>query len=316
MTASVGLQRRVQAIARGTQIESRASVISAAQVAALGSIAERNAIYEAEAPKLAQAAAAALQGSFDDVSYLVTTSCTGYMVPGLDVELAKRLGLDPRVARLPITEAGCAGGVVALARAADHLRLRSSSALVVATELCSLAFHADAEDGNLTSALLFGDGAGAVLLQNGEPDNGSLEIVDSCSYLIPCSEEVLGFRLTDSGFFPLLSRSLVERLPGPTLEALSSLLTANGLQRDEIGFWLIHPGGPRVLTALQSELAIEPEVTRWSWQTLHQSGNTSSAAIIEVLSHYLADPDAPKGWGVAIAFGPGVSIEMLLLRAC
>lgn len=316
VTASVGHHRQVEALAHGSQIESRALVLSPDEIATLGSIQERNAIYESEAPRLAQAAAEALRIPFDDVSFLVTSSCTGYMVPGLDVELASRLQLDPETVRLPITEAGCAGGLVALARSVDRLRLQPASALVVAAELCSLAFHPDAEDGNLTSALLFSDGAGAVYLQSGGPGGDGVEVAGSSSFLVPNSTDVLGFRLTNAGFYPVLARSLVERLAGPTLNSVTGLLARHGLSREDVGFWLIHPGGPRVLSVLQKELVIDPDSLRWSWQTLRHSGNTSSAAIIEVLARYLDDPDAPRGWGVALAFGPGISIEMLLLRRC
>jgi predicted naringenin-chalcone synthase len=306
----------VEALARGSQIESRASVLAPEEVTALGSIQERNAIYESEAPRLAQAAAEALQLAFDDVSFLVTSSCTGYMVPGLDVELASRLRLSPQTTRLPITEAGCAGGLVSLARSVDRLRLRPASALAVAVELCSLAFHPDAQEGNLTSALIFGDGAGAVYLQSGSPTNEGLEVVDSSSFLVQSSTDVLGFRLTNTGFYPVLARSLVERLPGPTFGAVEELLARHDLEAKDVDFWLIHPGGPRVLSALQSRFGIEPDSLRWSWRALRQFGNTSSAAIIEVLARYLRDQEAPKGWGIALAFGPGISIEMLLLHRC
>ncbi len=105
-------------------------------------------------------------------------------------------------------------------------------------------------------------------------------------------------------------------MPGPTLDAVEELLAKHDLSRKDVNFWLIHPGGPRVLSALQNGFAIEPDSLRWSWQTLREFGNTSSAAIIEVLARYLDDPEAPKGWGVALAFGPGISIEMLLLHQC
>ena len=251
------------------------------------------------------------------VSMVVTSSCTGYMIPGIDVHIARELGLSSATARLPITEAGCAGGVVAIARAFDYLRLHPcASALVVATELCSLAFHAEREEGNLVSALLFADGAGAALLTSDfEPGNG-LELHGSASMLVPCPPEVLGFRLTDQGFYPLLSRDLVDRLPEPTVEAVSRLLSLSGIATRDVAFWLIHPGGPRVLEALQRRLCIPYEAARWSWQTLRESGNTSSAAILEVLARYLSDPCAPSGWGVVMAFGPGLSIELLLVRRC
>lgn len=313
---AAGSQRSVQAIARGSQIESRALVVPADQVGTLGSIAQRNAIYEQEAPRLALQAACGLSGCVSEASLLVTTSCTGYLVPGLDVRLAQELGLSPSAARLPVTEAGCAGGVVAVARATDYLRTRKGSALVVAAELCSLAFHADDEEGNLISALLFADGAGALLLDSHDSTHDGLEVVDSTSMLVPGSRDLLGFKLTDAGFYPLLARNLAEQLPEPVEAAVSSLLRCHELAQDDIGFWLVHPGGPRVLQVLQGQFGIPDEAMRWSWETLRCSGNTSSAAIIEVITRYLQDDTAPRGWGLVIAFGPGLSIETLLVQRC
>jgi len=129
------------------------------------------------------------------------------MVPGVDVVLAQSLGLSPSASRLPITEAGCADGVVALARAVDFLRSHSASrkTVVAAVELCSLAFQRSSEPGNLTAALLFGDGAAAVSLEVAEGDEGGLEVVDSASMLVADSCDAIGFDLTDQGFAPRLS---------------------------------------------------------------------------------------------------------------
>src|SRR5687768_11422861 len=140
----VGDQRRVRALARGTKIEGRNVVLPPETISSLGSIGERNAIYEETAPQLAAQAVAGLDlACAAEIGVLVSSSCTGYMVPGWDVQLVQSLGLRHSTARLPITQAGCAGGVVAVARAADYLRLRGGSGLVVAAEICSLAFHAD-----------------------------------------------------------------------------------------------------------------------------------------------------------------------------
>jgi alkylresorcinol/alkylpyrone synthase len=246
---------------------------------------------------------------------LATSSCTGYMVPGWDVGLAQEYGLAAATARLPITEAGCAGGVVATARATDYLRSHGRKALVVAVELCSLALHLDHDDGNLTSALIFGDGAGALLLETDVQEGDSFEIVDSQSMLIPCPRETLGFALTDAGFYPLLGRDLAELLPAATREAVDALLARHGVTTPP-DFFLVHPGGPRVLEAVQDGLGLRELDLRWSWQSLCEFGNTSSAAILDVTRRYLEDVSAPRGWGVVIAFGPGVSIELLLVRRC
>ena len=248
-----------------------------------------------------------------DIQCIVTSSCTGYTAPSWGVGLAEAVGLPRDATRLPITEAGCAGGAVAIARAADHLRARGGTgALAASVELCSLAFHPGGGDGNLTSTLIFGDGAGAALLRTGT--GPGLTIVDSASMLIPDSESALGFDLTDQGFYPILSRELVALLPGPTGAAVDELLGRNGLRRGDIGSWLIHPGGARILTAIEQALDLGHEQLRWSWASMREFGNTSSAAIYDVIRRYFGERSIGE-YAVAAAFGPGVSIELLLLRA-
>jgi alkylresorcinol/alkylpyrone synthase len=312
-------QRRAAAIAKGTSIASRALALSPDQIALLGTIEERNFIYREVAPPLALGAARRALNGLDDsacIGHVVTSSCTGYMVPGWDVQLVQELHLSLSTVRLPITQAGCAGGVVAMARAADYLRVHDDQkALVVATEICSLAFHPLIESGNLTATLIFGDGAGAALLEVTEERGEGLEIVDSLSTLIPCSQEALGFDLTDRGFYPVLSRELVEILPDATRAAACNLLERHGLRLSEIAFWLVHPGGARILSGVEKRFDLEEGACRWSWQSLRESGNMSSVSVFDVLHRYLEDESAPRGWGVMIAFGPGVSLELMLVRA-
>jgi alkylresorcinol/alkylpyrone synthase len=284
----------------------------------LGRVEERNRRYRELAPPLAADVASAAAAGEDGIGCLVSVSCTGYSVPAWDVRLVREMQLSPHVQRLPITEAGCAGGVVALARAADYVRLhRAQRALAVSVELCSLAFHADPEPGNLTSTLIFGDGAAAALLESRrEGSRGGLEIVDGLSTLLPGSEDALGFDLNEGGFYPVLKRELVEILPQPTRTAVDKLLGRSALSLPDVGFWLIHPGGTRVLSGLEHCLGLAPRSFRWSWESMRECGNMSSASILDVIRRYLAEPAAPSGWGVVIAFGPGVAIEMLLVRRC
>jgi 1,3,6,8-tetrahydroxynaphthalene synthase len=179
---ATGDHRRVAAIARNTQIDRRAICVSPEELSRLKTIEDRNDIYRCRAPQLALEATRRALGEDTgcNAGMLVAVSCTGYMVPGWDGTLVREFGLSPRIVRVPITQAGCAGGVLALGRAAEHLRLHpEQDAIVVSAELCSLAFHPDLEPGNLTSVLLFGDGAGAVLLRAGDETTGGLEIVDS-----------------------------------------------------------------------------------------------------------------------------------------
>lgn len=309
--------RRVTALARGTRIASRAIALPAGELAALSGIEERNAVYRRVAPAIALGAAKAALGEAprDLIGALVTSSCTGYAVPGWGVDLVQQLGMGCETARLPITESGCAGGVVALARAVDYLRVRpDTAALVVAAEVCSLSFHAGGDEGNVTSTLIFGDGAGCALLQSG-PGFG-LEILDSMSVLLPGTQDRLGFDLTNRGFYPVLSRELAQLLPPATGEAVQKLLGRNGVEQREVGAWLLHPGGAKILAKLEKHLCLDRERTRWSWEAMREHGNTSSAAIFDVLERYLAETRTEE-YAVVAAFGPGVSIELLLVRrAC
>ncbi|MEX0784802.1 MAG: 3-oxoacyl-[acyl-carrier-protein] synthase III C-terminal domain-containing protein [Dehalococcoidia bacterium] len=304
---------RARAVVRGSRIEERRIVVPPDDLRELTTIEDRNAVFREHAPRLAaEACVQVVRGRPDDASALVTSSCTGYMVPSLAVELVGRLGLCGDVARLPITEAGCSGGVVAIARAADYLAAHpGASAVAAAVELCSLSFHQSEDEGVLTANLIFGDGAGAALLESG--DGPGIEVVDSSSYLVPGSRHMLGFDLTNEGFYPVLSRELVQALPVPTMQAAASLLARHGLRSSDVSAWLLHPGGSRILSRLESEMGLERSQTRWSWESLREFGNTSSAAIFDVLRRYLDDARAAE-WGVVAAFGPGVAVELLLVR--
>jgi alkylresorcinol/alkylpyrone synthase len=308
-----GDPRRAAAIARGSGIATRATVLPPDDLERLGSIEERNRAYQASAPLLARKAACDVLGAAParpDVGCLVTSSCTGYTIPGWGAGLIPPLGLSPETSVLPITESGCAGGAVALGRAADFVRAHGRAALAVASEACSLALHPDAEEGNLTAALIFSDGAGAALL---EPGLGpGLVIHDALTRHVPGSRDLLGFDLQDRGLVPVLSRELVDALVPAAGQAVAALLGRNGLAPRDVAAWLFHPGGSRILRALEVALALGEGQARWSWESMREFGNTSSAAIFDILRRYLLEPGRP-GPAVLAAFGPGVTIELLLL---
>jgi alkylresorcinol/alkylpyrone synthase len=311
VVASGAPVRRAAAIARGSKIESRATVLPAADIAALGCLDARNAVYRREAPALAAAAAAAVlePATLPPPRFVATSSCTGVHLPGLSAELAVRLDLPRNTARVPVTEAGCAGGVVALALAVDHLRSRpGASALAVAAELCSLAYHAEPGDEVLTSNLIFGDGAGAALLE-ARPGPG-IEVVATASHLVPAPTGALGFELTAAGFRPYLGRDLPRLVPAGLSAAVLPLLRDHGLQLSDISAWLLHPGGARIIDGIEACLALDRAQTRWTRDSLAANGNTSSAAIFDVVARYLAEPAPVGSW----AFGPGIAVEVMLGR--
>ena len=304
---------RARAVVKGSRIDERRIVLPPDGIRDLTSIEQRNAVYHQHAPALAAAACHHVLGDEKNaVDALFTSSCTGYTVPSLAVELVDRLDLRADVARVPITEAGCAGGVVALARAADFVAARPrSTAIAAAVELCSLSFHKSEDEAVLTANFIFGDGAGAAMVEGG--DGPGLEVVDSASVLVPGTRHMLGFDLTDRGFYPVLSRELSDVLPAATLRAVAPMFARHGLTCADIGAWLLHPGGSRILSRLERELGVTRAQTHWAWDSLRVFGNTSSAAVFDVMRRYL-DERRPAEWAVVAAFGPGVAVELLLVR--
>lgn len=271
-------------------------------------LGERMRVYQEEAPRLAQVAveralaASGLRPGQIDV--LFSVSCTGYMVPALDVQLANRMGFRSDLLRVPLTELGCAGGGAAVAAAHRHLRLEPSHhALVVCVELCSLTFQpGDSSVDNLTAAMVFGDGAAAAVLTS---DTGGLELVSTDSRLIAGTAQLLGFDLRDDGFHPVLDR----RLPRVIEEELPGAL--NGFRAGQRDFLAVHAGGPRIFDAVEKGLRLPPGSLAISREVFSRYGNLSSASLLFVLAEL---PRSPKGTGLSLAFGPGVTVEMATLR--
>lgn len=310
-----GAERRAAALARGSHIDERQTTLPAAELLALGTIEQRNAVYIAEAPALCLSAARKALGErpASHVSFVATSSCTGYHLPGLSAQVSLALGFEPSVGRLPITEAGCAGGVVAMTATADHLRARGTGCgLAAAVELCCLAFRPGDDDSTLTANLIFGDGAGAAVFETG-PGHG-IEVIDTAAFLAPGSTADLGFELTDGGFRPVLGRELPEVVVPAFEGAACALLAKHGLALADVPAWLLHPGGARILRGIETRLGLVSAATCASWDSLRAHGNTSSAAIFDVVARYFEAP-APLGSPVMIAaFGPGVSVNLILGR--
>lgn len=250
------------------------------------------------------------------VNLVITTSCTGLMIPSLDAYLVNALGFSSHIKRLPVTELGCAAGAAALARAFDYLRaFPDHTVLVVAVELPSLTFQVrDLSATNVVSSALFGDGAAAVLV-HGEVMAGRPRILATESTLLPQTTELMGFDLKDSGLHIVLSAEIPGVVCAEVPGLIENFLGHQGLTVKDLTHFLLHPGGRRVLEGLAQCLGLFPDQTVVSRAILRDYGNLSSASVLFILDRFLTTEHPRSGdLGLLLAFGPGFSVEALLLR--
>jgi alkylresorcinol/alkylpyrone synthase len=257
----------------------------------------------------------------DEIDLLITVSCTGFLIPSLDAYLAGELGFRPDVRRLPITELGCSGGAAALARGRDFLvGFPGARVLIVAVELPSLNLQRDdLSPANIVSTALFGDGAAAVLLVGADHPAAAtrVRVLDSLSHLFPRTTWALGFDLDADGFHSVLSRDVPALLKGELAGLVDKLATRNGLARAQLSGFVLHPGGRKILGVSEEALGLRREDTQLSWDVLREYGNQSSASVLFVLHRWLSERPpaaAPGAYAVLAAFGPGLTVELLLLQ--
>jgi alkylresorcinol/alkylpyrone synthase len=318
-------------------VDTRHTVLPLADYGALGAAANDRYIEEATAlgERALRAALADSGLAAGDLDLLIVTSVTGVAVPSLDALLMPRLGLRSDVKRLPVFGLGCVAGAAGLARLHDYLLgWPGHAAALLAVELCSLSLpRSSVTTADLVASALFGDGAVA-LVATGTPSRGRARsrperrrrpqpprvpalprVIATRSEVYPDSGGALGWRLSPDGFRIVLTAELavvVERRLG---ESVTGFLAEHGLTVDDIGTWICHPGGPKVLDAAQRALKLPAGALASSRQSLAQAGNMSSASVLHILELTVADNAPTAGtFGVMIGLGPGVSAELVLLR--
>ncbi len=276
----------------------------------------RNALYREVAPRLAAAAArralAAAGCEAKAVDAVVDVSCTGLMIPALDVHLAGDLNLRPDVLRLPVSESGCAAGALGLGLAAGLAR-RGMRVLVVAVELCSLTLvKEDRTRTNLVSCVLFGDGAAAAVVT---PGPGAVQLLASGHHLFPGTRHVMGFDVGSHGLRIVLDRELPAILRQGLQAVLEGFLARHGRCIEDVALHLVHPGGRSILDSYAGMFGLENGALGPSREALRRYGNLSSASILAVTELALANGHCPPPGGEAlmVAFGPGLTVEMGLL---
>ena len=252
-----------------------------------------------------------------DVDHLFFVSVTGIATPSVDGLLANRMRLSPYVKRTPIFGLGCVAGAAGIARAADYLRgAPGEVAVLLSVELCCLTMQPDdLSVANIVSSGLFGDGAAAVVMLGSERGGSGPEVLATRAVLYPDSEDVMGWQVTDRGFRVVLKSSVPDMVLRYLRRDVDAFLAEQGLARRDIGSWVSHPGGPKVLEAIAEALELGPGALDASWHSLRTIGNLSSASVLMVLADTMRERrPAPGTLGVLLAMGPGFSAEMALLR--
>lgn len=309
---------RVKSLHAATQVKRRHLALPLEAYRSLAGFAEANRIYRDRALELAtRALVEALEGAGLEagaIDHLFVVSTTGIATPSLDAALINRLGLSPQVVRTPIFGLGCAGGAAGIARAADWVRGTGKVAALVAVELCSLTFQRD--DRTIANAIatgLFGDGAAAAIVGPGKPRAPA--VVASAASFYPDTEHLMGWDVVDSGLRIRLSAGIPQVAHTHVARDVERFLAAQGLTRGDVDHWICHPGGPKVLQAIEGALELDPAATRRSWKLLEEVGNLSSSSVLFLLGELERD-GAPKegALGLLFAMGPGFSSELVLLR--
>jgi alkylresorcinol/alkylpyrone synthase len=284
---------------------------------------ERNNAYIETALELGEQTICALldqvQMSPQEIDQLTTISTTGIAVPALDARLMNRIPFSRRMKRLPLFGLGCLGGAAGIARTADYLQGHPEEAVILfAVELCSLTIQRDDLSlANIVASGLFGDGAAAVLMVGADHPRaqpGLPRVIDSQSQFFPETEHIMGWDVTNSGFKVLLSADIAKLAKSEVRPSLEVFLGKHSLSLADIDHWLVHPGGPKVIQALEDGLGLPDEALTLSWECLAEAGNISSASVLLILDKAMKRlRPTPGEYGVLMAMGPAFSAELVLL---
>lgn len=251
------------------------------------------------------------------IGALFFVSVTGISSPSIDALLVNRMKLSPNIKRLPVFGLGCVAGAAGIARAADYVRAYpSQAAALVSVELCSLTIQREnLSVANLISSGLFADGSAAVIVVGDELHASGPQIIATKSVFYPDTEEMMGWKVSERGFNIVLSPEVPTLIREHLGHDVDAFLGEHGYRRSDIGSWVLHTGGPKVLEATAAALDLHNGQLDASWDCLKRVGNLSSASVLVVLEDVMRNRRPEPGTiGMLAAMGPGFCSELVLLK--
>lgn len=298
---------------RNTSIEKRHTIIPFEDIIELKNFAHRGELYEYYTKLLviscAQQALINAEIKADEVTMIIVTSCTGFMMPSLTAYLINQLDLNSCTIQLPIAQMGCVGGAFAVNRAYDHCsQSRRNNVLIVSIETSSLCFHRNANRlQDFISDALFGDGVASVVMRGDDAKPG-FKLTNRYGFITKGAEDYIKYEITDQGFCFSLDKNVMYsvELVAPLMRDFICRYLGS---LKEIDFYISHTGGKRILDEVGRCFELAPSVLHHSRECLRVTGNTSSVAVIDVLSRHFSDRKSGEK-GVISAFGPGFTTEM------
>lgn len=309
-----------QRFALSSGVEFRHTALPLSRYATLSGFTEANDTFVEVALELAeQALLEALDRAGvepSEVDIVFSTSVTGLAVPTLEARLAGRVGLRQDVKRVPLFGLGCVAGAAGVARMYDYLRaFPDQVAVLLAVELCSLTIQReDSSVANLVASSLFGDGAAAVVAKGAHRAASGPRVLATRSRIYPGTEDVMGWKIGADGFRIVLSADVATVAEKYLSDDVRVFLSDHGLTVDDISTWVCHPGGPKVIEAVENGLDLPADALDITRESLRTKGNLSSVSVLDVLGANLAEQPPAGSLGLMLAMGPAFCSELVLLQ--
>ena len=312
-------RRKAFKIFRGAKIDERRSVFPLDIVFSDLSFEEKNNLYMREMVTYGrELLSKAIKNSGIDpqeIDYLITTSCTGIMIPSVDAYLVDELGLRKNIVRLPVLSMGCAGGTSGLIYANEFLKSNPEKTVVLLTmEVPSITFQKDdLSMENIVSTAVFADGFSCAILKGGE--GAGAHIVDTDMYHFEKGQYLMGFNLTNGGLKIVLDKDVPKAIEGHFEKIFLPFLKRNELKIEDIDHYMFHPGGKKIINMVEdyiSQYGKDISESRW---VLENYGNMSSATILHIYHKVFSERTIRPGEkGYMLAFGPGFMAQSILLE--